>query len=221
MKTSPRFSKELAEIKERFPKLKIVISKSGKPEKLFGELDICDTKGIYWDTFKIAILIPDKFPYAVPEVFERSHKIPREDDRHISENGLCCLDIEHELLRLARRGINLCDFIAEKVYPFFSNQLYYERKGKYANEEYPHEFGGVRYFYLKKLNLFEPKIIIRILQMILKNELPGRNDLCPCQSGRKLKSCHQSEIDFLKSVGRARLMMDFEGFMQLNSNVKT
>lgn len=219
MKMASIYSKTLAKINDRFPKLNAVFSKSGKLVKLSGDLDICDVKGVYWDTFKVEILIPDKFPYAVPEVFELSYKIPRENDRHISENGLCCLDMEHKLLRQARRGINLYEFIEKIVYPFFANQLYYEIEGRYANEEYPHGFKGVQLFYSMHLNLHESNAIIRILKAILKNELPGRNDLCPCQSGRKIKFCHKSEIDFLKSVGEARLIKDLEEFMQLTTKI--
>ena len=86
MKTNIRnLSEELSIIEERFPKLRAVFSKSGRLEKLIGELDICDDEGNYWDTFDIKIVIPKKFPYAIPKVFELNGKILRDNDRHISD----------------------------------------------------------------------------------------------------------------------------------------
>ena len=198
--------------------MRAVFSKSGRLEKLIGELDICDDEGNYWDTFDIKIVIPKKFPYAIPKVFELNGKILRDNDRHISEDGLCCLDIEHELLRLASKGISLCDFIVDKVYTFFANQLFFEKMGEYANGEYPHGFEGVRYFYSKKLNLTNPVIIIRFLKLILKNQIPGRNDCCPCQSGRKFKKCHLKSFEYLKSIRRERLKEDLNGFINMSVN---
>ena len=219
MKTNLRsLSEELSIIEDRFPKLRAIVSKTGRLEKLIGELDICDDEGIYWDTFEIEIVVPKKFPYAIPKVFELSGKILRVNDRHISENGLCCLDMEHELLRIASQGVSLCDFIVDKVYTFFANQLFFDKMGKYANGEYPHGFEGVQYFYSKKLNLNDPVVIIRFLNLILKNQVPGRNDCCPCQSGRKFKTCHLKSLEYLKSISPHRLKEDLKGFINMHRN---
>jgi len=205
-----KLQKDIELIKEVFPKLGYAVHKKKKFIK--GDIDICDVDGNYWDTFSIAVLIPEKYPFDVPILFELSEKIPREDKRHISKLGQCCVDIDHELLHWSKRGILISEFIKSKVYPFLANQLYYEEKGEYANGEYDHFFNGVKQFYATKLNLHDPKIIIEVINFILANKIPGRNDLCPCGNNKKFKHCHESSFHYLKSVDRSRLLKDLGEF---------
>lgn len=202
---------DLEEVKLYFPKLGFFVK--DKKYYLKGDLDICDSSGVYWDTFKVGIAIPEDYPYGVPLVLEISEKIPRESSRHISKDGLCCVDIDHELLYLARRGLKLVDFIRDKVYPFFANQLYFEENdGKYANGEYKHNFHGVRQFYSERLSLTEPAICVQFLERLVANNLPKRNDPCLCSSGKKYKRCHEEKMEFLKSVGMEKLKADLDQF---------
>ena len=85
-----------------------------------GEIDICDVKGNYWDSFDIEIYInKNEYPFCIPLVIEKSKKIERNLNWHINDEGVCCLDIEHQLEFLAIRGINIMSFFQEKIYPFF------------------------------------------------------------------------------------------------------
>ncbi|MDJ1498797.1 SEC-C metal-binding domain-containing protein [Cytophagaceae bacterium DM2B3-1] len=207
--------KDLDLVKELFPKLTFKSSKKYKAWYLIGDLDICDAKGVYWNTFNIKIVIPQTYPYCVPVVIEKSSLIPREDDRHISEQGVCCLDVDHKLLVMAKRGIRLLDFIKQKVYPYFANQLYFEAEGHYAAGEFSHGFAGIKDFYLKDLKLSEIETIISFIEMVLNNTIPGRNDLCPCNSGEKLKNCHLDAVDLLRSIRREQLTQDLQCFNSL------
>lgn len=207
-------NKDLEEIKFFFPKLKFYQQK--KRRFLKGDLDICDQEGNYLKTFEIAIDIPENYPYGVPLLFELSENIPRIEDRHINNNGLCCVDIDHELLLLARRGLRLFDFIRDKVYPYFANQLFYEfNDSKYANGEYEHRFQGVIQFYSNRLGLEDPKLIVSFLECLISNKLPGRNKPCLCNAGligKKYKHCHEDAISLLKSIEKGKIMSDLIGF---------
>lgn len=214
MKASKLLEKDAKEVVERFPKLKLIYNSQHEMWLLEGELDICDKKGDYWETFKIAIIISKNYPYDIPIVLERSKIIPREKDRHISKEGICCLDIEHRLLQMSRRGIRLSDFVTNKVYPYFANQLYYNEKGHYAGEEYAHHFEGVKQFYAESLDIPEAKDAILFLERVISNQLPGRNDDCICGK-KKFKHCHLESVEFLKSLGMDRLQKDIEGFKEL------
>lgn len=215
MKNIKLLKKDFAEVENRFPKLKYRASSENKLGLLVGELDICDAAGDYWDTFNIAIQIPENYPFGIPIVMERSQIIPRETDRHISEEGICCLDVEHRLLYLAKKGIRLADFIATKVYPYFANQLFYRETGRFAGEEYAHYFEGVRQFYAEELKLTHRDVALSFLQLILTNRLPRRNDKCPCGSQSKYKNCHSTSVITLQTIGQDRLKKDMEGFAAL------
>lgn len=199
----------------RFPKLSYRRNEGKKFWIIEGDLDICDSTGVYWDTFQIAIVLNDKYPNSVPVVFEVSKKIPRVSDRHISANGACCLDIEHKLLRMASRGILLSEFIATKVYPFFANQIYFEKHERFAAEEYSHDFMGVEEFYRDELQIPNAKTAILILNSILSNSLPGRNDRCMCGQEKKYKKCHMQKVEFLAAIGTDQLLKDLDNFREV------
>jgi len=208
-----RLEKDIESLLETFPKLKLVHIKENRWLK--GEIDICDVKGIYWDTFTVAILIPANYPYGVPVLYEPDGKIERGDERHVNKQGVCCVDMDHELAYQASKGISLEWFIRQKVYPFFANQLHYEREGSYTQGEYKHEFDGVRQFYSERLNINDDELAIHFLDRLLNNSLPERNDQCPCNSGEKYKNCHEVSLKYLKHVERGRLLSDLKGFKAL------
>lgn len=180
---------------------------------LKGDIDICDVDGNYWDTFEIEIYIDKvKYPYHAPIVIESSNIIERDIDWHISKKGVCCLDIDHQLEYLSKRGVNITSFYQEKIYPYFTNTLYRIKNGEYANGEYFHNFDGIIQFYKEKLQISDIQTIIKILNSILENKVPGRNNLCLCGSEKKIKKCHLEPIEFLKSLSKGRIIKDLDGF---------
>jgi len=212
MKASTLLKHDLEKVKNLFPKLEYCTNK--KYRVLKGEIDICDVKGKYWDSFKIAIQIPINYPNGVPIVLELSDNIVRDDSRHISKEGFCCIDITHQLLFQAKRGIKMLNFIRDQVYPYLANQLHFDSTGEYANGEYKHHFSGVKQFYNEKLRLTDSNTIVHIIELILKNKIPSRNLLCPCGI-KKFKNCHEEELSFLKTVGKNQLQQDLIEFKKL------
>lgn len=208
--------KDLKAFMELYPKFELF----DRPDKRFdiiaGEIDVCDKEGNYWESFNIKILLDkDNYPYCIPEVFETSILIDRNIDWHINKEGNCCLDIPHELEYLSKRGINLIKFFQSKIYPFFANVEHKKMVLDYANGEYLHHFDGVMQFYKEKLQLTDFSKIILILESVIINNIPGRNELCLCGKNLKIKNCHLNSIDFLKSLSKERILKDLEGFKSL------
>lgn len=213
------FARDFASAVDKFPKLKYELDEKRKSWIITGDLDICDLAGTYWGTFDIRVFVPQNYPHCVPIVQEVSTLIRRDVDWHIDENGICCIDINHKLIHMARMGINLTDFMTLKVYPFFANQLFKMKKGIYAGEEYQHYFAGVVQFYLEDLSLNEEQAI-SMLEAIL-GQTVGRNGKCPCGSLQKLKNCHLTSFSFLKGMDRDQLREDLASFNKLASPIKT
>lgn len=180
---------------------------------MVGDLEIFDSAGDYWDTYNIAIKIPVNFPFGIPVLMELDKKIPNNIDRHII-NGVCCVDIPHKLIKRARKGLLISDFIKEKVRPFLANQIYFDKKECFAGEEYKHGSFGVIQFYEEDLDLNNPILIIAFLENILSKNVPGRNKLCICES-KKFKDCHLETVRFLESLGTERLEKDLELFKEV------
>lgn len=204
------FERDFIAAKERFPKLTYGWNTKIKMWVVTGDLDICDTVGVYWNTFQITMLVPRGYPFCVPIVAERSDIIPRDIDWHISPEGICCLDAEHSLIALSKKGINLGDFIAKKVYSFFANQIHKLESKAYAGAEYAHHTAGVIQYYLEELNMSSAEATLQTLTKVLNRQGLGRNDKCPCTSGLKLKFCHEKAIETIKSFGPSKIKKDIE-----------
>jgi hypothetical protein len=208
------FEHDFEEAARIFPKLKYSKNNSGDMWVVSGELDICDSIGDFWGTFSIAIYIPISYPYCVPRVKEISNHILRNEDWHINDKGFCCVDIEHRLLVYNKRGINIYKFLKNKVYPYFANQIYKEKNGEYAAGEYRHYFDGILQFYREDLNIKSVSLAINILQRLISNKLPGRNNLCIC-GAKKYKYCHIESVEFLRALPVDRLKTDLDKFSKL------
>lgn len=211
------FERDFVVAKERFPKLDYGWNAKIKMWVITGELDICDVEGMYWNTFQITMLVPRGYPYCIPIVAERSTIIPRDINWHISPEGICCLDITHNLKAMSKLGIKLTSFISEKVYTYFANQLYKLEENKYAGDEYAHHLDGVIQYYIETHQLQDKRAIVAMLQKITSKTNIGRNAPCPCGNGKKIKYCHQSSIDTLKSLGNERLSFDLKHISELLS----
>lgn len=208
MPTKSKFEKDFLFVQEFFPKLSYFWNSKSKHWIITGDLDICDTEGNYWETFNIIIGIPQNYPHCIPIVVENSTIIHRDIDWHISQEGVCCVDIEYNLIVMSRRGININSFIRDKVYPYFANQIYKLSEHKYAGKEYAHHFDGVIQYYIEDLNLMSEEITIRFLERILSNYFMGPNNKCPCGSEKKIKECHLESIETIKSIGKKRIEKD-------------
>jgi hypothetical protein len=213
-KSIPRFIRDFREVVDRFPKLKYSFDDERKLWTIAGELDICDVKGIYWGTFEILIIVPQIYPYCVPVVQEVSNIIPRDIDWHIDESGFCCLDIEHRLIQMSRRGLRITDFITNKIYPYFANQLYKLESGSYAGSEYALGFLGVVQFYQEDLKL-DPVQATAFLERLVSRIPVGRNEKCLCSSGLKLKCCHIESFRYLKDLRLDKLKEDLVNFQNM------
>lgn len=209
------FEKQFLELREVFPKLTSAVSEKDKSYTISGDLDIFDAKERYLDTFSILVIINNSFPKSVPQVIEVSHKIPRNDSRHISKDGVCCLEMDHVLLAEAKKGIELKKYFINRVYPYFANQVYYCRTGKYANGEWDHYFKGVIQYYSEVLCMNDYSLIIRFLEGIIGRCLPSRNDLCFCESTKYKKCYHSKSVDILSLVPLNRLIEDLKGFRNI------
>jgi len=214
MPVKSQFERDFKNAKILFPKLVYTYNTEHGMWCITGQLDICDVKGVYWDTFDIILVVPKSYPYCIPLLMETSKLIPREIDWHISPEGFCCMDVEHNLIAMSKRGINLANFIKDKVYSFFANQLYKLETQHYAGAEYEHHVAGVLQYYREKHNISKAETVLIFLDNVLSKTGIGRNEPCPCGSGHKIKNCHLEAIDTMKLLGDQKLKRDKENILK-------
>ena len=145
------------------------------------------------DSFSIRIELDALDQNGWPTVYEvggRHARIAEREnvetiDLHFYPDGACCLGLQF----LADRRTTLKEFMDELVLPFFYRLSFTDAHGLGAAREvlwaeYSHGDLGVREY-------------LSDVADIAKRGL-GRNDPCPCGSGRKYKRCHLGEVDGFK-----------------------
>lgn len=109
-------------------------------------------------------------------------------DLHInSDDCTCCLSLQYA----EKRNFRIDQFFLELVIPFFYMLSYTEKFGIDASRkdlwgEYSHGKKGRDEYEMEMLNLAKHQ--------------PGRNNLCPCGSGKKYKKCHMDEVEAVKRI---------------------
>lgn len=207
--TKQLLDKDIVATLESYPELQL-ISNNGTIF-LKGIYTVRDNNSVIQGEYEIAIVIPKRYPYEFPKLYELSQKImPRIDDRHIDKNGLACVEIEQNILIESKKGITIKQFIEKYVHRYFCWQLRYEAKDFEGLEEWAHYDKGTIQFYKEKLALDELQIIISILEALISNKLPGRNEVCLCNSGKKYKICHERLIEEILGLGKVQFEKDYK-----------
>jgi hypothetical protein len=190
-----------------------ILEKNSIPSEILGNYAVRDDRGVVQETYEIRVLIPSSYPYGFPVMVETSEKIERIIDRHISEEGIACLEMDRKIAILSKYGITLQQFFQNYVHKFLCWQILYDEGEKDQLTEWSHHEGGVVEFYLEYMNMGSKELAKDCLQLIIDHRLPGRNALCPCGSERKMKRCHEKIFDDLKLIGRQQLIKDLQLFL--------
>ena len=209
MKTDPMqkltLDKDLNEVLEMFPKLKLF--EKDKKKTISGEIDIFDAAGNYVNSFDINVAVPRNYPHGFPLLFETSNKFEHIPDRHINEDGSCCVCSLQESDLISQKGIAIKDFFLGYVVPYLANQLYFDSEEEWANGDYEHGSEGILQFYQE---LFEMEAIEEVINLLsfLNTKKMNRNDDCFCGKKEKLKRCHLQTYTIIKDLSKRRIEYD-------------
>lgn len=205
------FSKQLHEAVLKYPNLSIKQDGSGK---LFlkGILDIPNDLGIIVGHYLIEIHASSGFPYRFPVLFEVGEAILNEADWHKYSDGSCCITVAPDEIRKCKNGISVLHFIEKYCISFFANHLHRLAIGKYKNGEYAHGKTGLSQFYEELLLTQDKNLWIQYYKQTfgsLKVKC-GRNDSCFCGANKKYKQCHLVIFDYLRQIGKERVLNDYK-----------
>lgn len=173
------------------------------------------------ESFNLEISFPKKYPYQqLPSVKELSHKIPRNPDRHIYDNGTLCLTTPIREFLICKKGITLIQFFEEILRPYLATQMAISMGWlkEFPQGEYSHGFEGIYESYSEFFKIEDADKIIEGLKMVFtKNQ---RNKPCFCGSEKKLKKCHINEISTLKGMSKNQIAVDLKSLVSKSNNNK-
>lgn len=200
-----KLDNDIEAVLEMFPKMKLGVE--NKVKILLGEVDIFDGANTYVDSFSIKVIVPLRYPHEFPRLFETGNKFEHIADRHISNDGSCCVCSLQEENLVSQRGITIKSFFLIYVLPYLANQIYFDSQGKWANGDFDHGVLGIFQYYSELLKLEKITEVIEFLSVFNVTKI-YRNDDCFCGSGKKLKRCHQGTYYIFKDLSKKRREVD-------------
>jgi hypothetical protein len=209
VKTDPmqklNLDKDLIEVLEMFPKLKLF--EKDKKKTVCGEIDIFDAADNYVDSFTINVAVPRNYPHGFPLLFETGKKFEHIPDRHINEDGSCCVCSLQESDLIRQKGISIKEFFLKYVIPYLANQLYFDSEEVWANGDYGHGAEGILQYYQELFEMESIEEVINLLSFFNTHKM-NRNDDCFCGKKDKLKRCHLKTYNIIKNLSKRRIEND-------------
>jgi len=142
------------------------------------------------DSYKLEIIVPDKFPHALPKVKEIGDKIPRDGNFHVNHDGTLCLGSPLRLLRKIYDAPNLTGFADKCLVPYLYAVSYkLMHGGDFVFGELAHGDQGIADDYSIMLGLKERYQIIPAIQLLGVKKRLANKRLCPCGCGKRLGVC--------------------------------
>lgn len=196
--TEPELYRKLqADIADNFPELRFV--KRGDNVVVTGYYPLYEGSKVY-DRYLVDIEISKQSPQALPVVREIAQRIPRRSNRHMEEDGRACVVLPDAFWHNHPNGMGLLQFLNGPVRGFFACQSLIElgAPSPWPLGEWDHGAKGIIQFYGNLLGTSDPQKILEYLKLVKAKFIKG-HWICPCGSGAKLRNCHQSLVEQLRS----------------------
>lgn len=142
------------------------------------------------DSYKLEIIVPSKFPQALPEVKETGDKIKRDGNFHVNPDGSLCLGSPLRLLRKVHSAPSLTGFVDQCLIPYLYAVSYKRMHGgDFIFGELAHGSQGIVDDYSVMLGVNKRQQVIEALQLLGIKKRIANKKLCPCGCRRRLGSC--------------------------------
>jgi len=172
--------------KDKFPKLNQP-ERVGEYWEINGCIDVIDDEDNYWDTFKVKIVVPKKFPEELFELQETGGKIPKHESWHNSNS--CCLSTTALIYSGLGEDVTLLNWLVKFAHPFLANYIVKKETGSYAAGDFNHSTDGTIQGYEKLFGVTGAKEVFQKLKMLCSVLQRGRNEKCFCGCVKKFKNC--------------------------------
>jgi len=166
------------------------------------------------DSYSLEIVIPEKFPQALPKVKETDSKIPRDGSFHVNPDGSLCLGSPLRLLAKVHSDPKLTTFSEKCLIPYLY-AVSYKLKfgGDFVFGELPHAEEGILDDYRVLLELRDKHQVKRAINLLGMKKGIANKQPCPCGCGKRLELC-----SFRHTLNQFRKMAPVSWFKAHASN---
>jgi len=141
--------------------------------------------------YGVVLVLPSNYAKRPPAMFCNDPKLPIGNiDRHIMTDGRACLGVHGEISMRWLLSSTIVGFLKSFVAPFLAWQAYYDACQKAPPwGERSHFAQGILEFYGEILGRPADSSVIGFMRLLARKNQPKGHELCPCNSGERLRSC--------------------------------
>ena len=145
------------------------------------------------DKYQIQIIVDCRFPKFAPVVFETGERLPRDPNRHVNDNGSCCICV-WEVWLITSIDQSFRGFLNGPLHQYFLSQTVFEETGKWPFGEEAHYGEGIIEAFAEIMDVQKSgRVVLRYLNA-LKREWPKGHLHCPCGSKKILRKCCRDKL---------------------------
>ena len=180
--------------------------------------------GLISDQFEVEIVFPlTPTTDDIPTAKEIGGRIPREPDFHVNPDGTLCLGAPLAIRRKYKKDPSLRSFINQQVIHFLYGYCIKQQKDYWPFDELSHGRKGIAEYYQDFFKTNSDLAVLEFLKIIVEDNYRGHVP-CPCESGKRLRNCHGSQIREIKGQQtREQFFSDFidclQVYMDLGKNI--
>ncbi len=190
---SNRLLDDISQFLDKYPRMSIVpfSDKGIYIRGIFNFKAIVEEEEEIEDSYKLEIIIPDKFPRALPVIKEIGNKIPKTEDFHINEDDESfCLGSPYRLLIKLSNSPSLIDFINQCLIPYlYAVSFKLKNGGKFILGELDHGNKGIFEDYCDLFGLSGHNQVIQVIELLSVKKRVANKRPCPCGCGKRLGAC--------------------------------
>lgn len=184
------FQRDDGIVRAYYPGLTWTFDQSGLLARLHGSITIVEAGGI-GTPVATRLEFPSDYPASEPVAFETEHRFEWEAERHIFEtSGQCCLWLA-PFSKWRREDPEALRAFLDELAVFFDRQLVFDATKRWPGPAWDHNVFGYWQFAVEQLGGEAQATDF------ITGRRSGRNDACPCGSGRSYKRCHLSQHETL------------------------
>jgi hypothetical protein len=143
-------------------------------------------------SYDLRIVVPPDVERVGPRVYETGNKIPRSPERHVGDNGWCCIGV-FPVWRATARDPRYIAFLDDPLRNFFIGQVAVDEGLEWPFGEYRHGSDGVieaaAGFLGSEATVKAVRETLRLLPVLRERGASISYRTCPCGSRRILERC--------------------------------
>lgn len=158
---------------------------------LRGAFPVHDDFGSEIDRYDLDIVFPQNYPDQIPVVFAVDKRIEPIVQRHVFPRAKrACLCLPHEI-PLYLPKINFMGFWEKLLKYWLVGQASYDQTGRWPFPERAHDATAIHEGFSELLGISDQISVKRFTHLLIRKSPAKGHEVCPCGSGKRLRSCHQ------------------------------